>query len=127
MEVKPIRNDADHLGALREIEGLWGAREGTAEGDRLDVLVILAEAYERQNHVIDPPYPVEAIRFRLDQLGRTTRSLIGVIGDRKTVADVMGEKRPLTLAMIRRLHESLGIPADILIRRPGRRFRLPAA
>lgn len=127
MEVKPIRSEADHDRVLKEIERLWGAEEGTKQGDLLDVLMVLAEAYERQNHLIDSPTPVAAIRFRLDQEGLTTRALIGIIGDKDTVADVMREKRPLTLAMIRRLHETLGIPADVLIRRTGRGYRLPAA
>ncbi len=118
MQIKPIRTKADHERTLREIERLWGAREGTPEGDRLDVLATLAEAYEQKHFPIDPPDPIEAIRFRLEQQGLDPRALIGVIGGRSRVYEVMQGKRALSLAMIRRLHERFGIPAELLIRPP---------
>jgi HTH-type transcriptional regulator/antitoxin HigA len=116
MEIKPIRSHADHERALLEIQRLWGAKEGTAEGDRLDVLVTLVDAYETEHFPIDPPDPIEAIRFRLEQQGLDRSALIGVIGGRSRVYEVMNGKRALSLEMIRRLHERFGIPADVLIR-----------
>jgi len=125
MDIKPIRNDADHERALLEIQRLWGAKEGTSKGDRLDVLVTLVDAYESQHFPIDPPDPIEAIRFRLEQQGLDPSALVGVIGGRSRVYEVMQRKRALSLQMIRRLHERFGIPAEVLIRpvrpRPRRR------
>lgn len=115
MQVKPIRNNTDHVEALNEIEKLWGAAPGTAEGDRLDVLITLVEAYERERFPIDLPDPVEAIKFRLEQQGKDYRALIGVIGQRTRVYEVMRRDRPLSLGMIRKLHERLHIPAEVLI------------
>ncbi len=122
MEIKPIRTKADYERALREIERLWGAREGTPDGDRLDVLATLVDAYEQKHFPIDPPDPVDAIRFRLEQQGLDARALVGVIGGRSRVYEVMHRKRALSLEMIRRLHQRFGIPADVLIR-PTRRRR----
>jgi HTH-type transcriptional regulator/antitoxin HigA len=116
MEIKPIRTEADHQRALHEIEGLWGAKSGTPECDRLDVLTTLVEAYEQKHFPFDPPDPIEAIRFRLEQQGLDTRALIGIIGSRSRVYEVMERKRSLSLEMIRRLHERFGIPAEVLIR-----------
>jgi len=116
MEIKPIRTNADHERALREIQRLWGAKEGTADGDRLDVLATLVDAYEQKHFPIDAPEPIEAIRFRLEQQGLDERALVGVIGGRSRVYEVMQRKRPLSLDMIRRLNERFGIPAEVLIR-----------
>jgi HTH-type transcriptional regulator / antitoxin HigA len=116
MEIKPIRGKADHERALKEIERLWGARQGTPDGDKLDVLVTLVEAYEEQHFPIDPPDPIEAIRFRLEQQGLDARALVGIIGSRSRVFEVMQGKRALSLEMIRRLHQRFGIPAEVLIR-----------
>jgi HTH-type transcriptional regulator/antitoxin HigA len=116
MEIKPIRTKADYEGALREIERVWGAKEGTPEGDRLDVLTTLVEAYEQKHFPMDAPDPIEAIRFRLEQQGLDHRALVGVIGGRSRVYEVMKRKRALSLEMIRRLHEKFGIPAEVLIR-----------
>ncbi len=117
MEIKPIRNEADYEAALREVERLWGAKAGTTGGDRLDVLTTLIEAYERNHFTVDAPDPIEAIRFRLEQQGLDYRALIGVIGGRSRVYEVMHRKRGLSLDMIRRLHERFGIPAEVLIRK----------
>lgn len=116
MDIKPIRNEADYEAALREIERLWGAKEGTPQGDRLDVLTTLVEAYEREHFPIDAPDPIEAIRFRLEQQGLDQRALVGVIGGRSRVYEVMHRKRALSLEMIRRLNKRFGIPAEVLIR-----------
>jgi HTH-type transcriptional regulator / antitoxin HigA len=127
MEIKPIRSNADHERALREIQRLWGAQEGTAEGDRLDVLATLVDAYENEHFPMDPPDPIEAIRFRLEQQGLDTSALVGVIGGRSRVYEVMQRKRALSLEMIRRLNERFGIPAEILIRPIRARRRRRAA
>ena len=124
MEIKPIRNGADHEAALRRIEELWGAPPESSEGDELDVLATLTEAYEREHYPIDRPDPIEAIKFRLEQTGKDFRALVGVIGQRTRVYEVMRGARPLSLNMIRNLHRKLEIPADILIqseRKPPRR------
>lgn len=124
MEIKPIRNQADYESALRRIEALWGASIGTSDGDELDVLVTLAEAFEREHFPFDQPDPIEAIKFRLEQTGRDFRALIGVIGQRTRVYEVMRGARPLSLNMIRNLHHKLEIPAEVLIqsaRKPARR------
>ena len=115
-EVKPIRSTADHEAALAEVERLWGAKAGTPEGDRLDVLATLIDAYEAEHVPIDPPDPVEAIRFRMEQQGLTRKELEGIIGTRTRIAEVLNRKRGLSIAMIRRLHERLGISAEVLIR-----------
>ena len=116
MEIRPIKNGKDHDQALRQIERLWGARKGTAGGDRLDVLLTLVEDYEQKHFPIDPPNPIDAIRFRLEQKGLDQRALIGVIGNRTRVYEVLRGDRRLSLAMIRRLHKRFGIPAEVLIR-----------
>ena len=123
MEIKPIRNDRDHDRALREIERRWGAAVGTPKGDRLDVLLALVDAYERTRHPVDPPDPIDALRFRMEQQGLGPRALIGVIGSRTRVYEVLRGARSLSLPMIRRLHERFGIPAEVLIRpvKKGRR------
>ncbi|HXN14038.1 MAG TPA: hypothetical protein VN865_13070 [Candidatus Acidoferrales bacterium] len=116
MEIKPIRTELDYERMLREVEGLMDAKPGTAEEDRLDVLATLVEAYEEKHFPIDPPDPIEAIRFRLEQQGLDPSALVGVIGGRSRVHEVMHRKRALSLEMIRRLHERFGIPAEVLIR-----------
>ncbi len=116
MEIKPIKNAAGHEAALGEIEKLWGAAKGSPRGDRLDVLLTLVEAYERERHVIHPPDPLDAIRFRLEQAGLGVSALVGVIGSRTRVYEVLRGDRALTLPMIRNLNRKLGIPAEVLIR-----------
>jgi len=115
-ELKPIRIEADYRRAMAELERLWGAKSGTREGDRLDVLATLVEAYERQHYPMDPPDPIDAIQFRMEQQGLTRKDLEPLIGSRARVAEVMNRKRALSIEMIRRLHEHLGISADVLIR-----------
>ena len=115
-EVRPIRSDADHQRAMSEVERLWGAKSGTPEGDRLDVLATLIDAYESQCAPIDPPDPVEAIKFRMEQMGLTRRDLEPAIGSRARVSEVLNRKRELSLGMIRRLHSQFGISASVLIR-----------
>jgi HTH-type transcriptional regulator/antitoxin HigA len=115
-ELKPIRTKADHKKALAELERLWGARSGTPRGDRLDVLATLIEAYEARHYPMDPPDPIEAIQFRMEQQGLSRKDLEPLIGTRARVAEVMNRRRSLSIDMIRRLHVQLGISADVLIR-----------
>jgi HTH-type transcriptional regulator / antitoxin HigA len=116
-ELKPIRTKADYKAALAEVERLWGSKSGTPKGDRLDVLATLIDVYENQHYPMDPPDPIEAIQFRMEQLGLTRKDLEPLIGTRARVAEVMNRKRSLSIDMIRRLHQQLGISADVLIRR----------
>jgi HTH-type transcriptional regulator / antitoxin HigA len=126
-ELKPIRSEADYERSLAEVERLWGARSGTPEGDRLDVLATLIDAYEAEHYPMDPPDPIEAIKFRMEQQGLTRKDLEPMIGTRTRVAEVLNRKRGLSISMIRRLHARLGISADVLIRPSlGKRSRTPA-
>jgi len=115
MGIKPIRTEADYERALRRVEELWDSPNGSPGSDELDVLATLIDAYEGKHYPIDLPDPIEAIRFRLDQRGESLQSLIGVIGQRTRVYEVMRGARPLSLGMIRNLHEKLGVPAEVLI------------
>jgi HTH-type transcriptional regulator/antitoxin HigA len=121
-EIRPIRTSADHRAAMAEVEKLWGAKSGTPQGDRLDVLATLIDAYETRHYPIDAPDPIAAIKFRMEQQGFTRKDLIPLIGTRTRVAEVLNGKRNLSIAMIRRLHAALGISAEVLIR-PSRRDR----
>src|SRR3954468_16942198 len=116
MDIKPIKNQRDYRRTLREIETLMNARRNTPEGDRLDVLVTLVEAWEAKHYPLDLPDAVEAIRHHMEQNSLAPRDLVPFIGTRNRVYEVLSRKRPLTLAMVRRLHEKLGIPAESLIK-----------
>ncbi len=115
-EIKPIRSEPDYEAAVAEVERLWGARAGTREGDRLDVLATLIDAYEAEHYLIDPPDPIEAIKFRMEQQGLSRKDLEGILGSRTRIAEVLNRRRGLSINMIRRLHDELGISADVLIR-----------
>jgi HTH-type transcriptional regulator / antitoxin HigA len=121
MEINPIRTKADYRAALREIESLMAAGRDTPEGERLDVLVTLVEAYEDRQYPLALPDPVEAIKFHMEQKGMTPKDLVPMIGRINRVYEVLSRRRPLTLAMIQRLHRELGIPAESLIKQPERR------
>ena len=118
MDIRPIRTDADYKSTLKVISRLMQSDPelGTPEGDRLDVLTTLVQAYEAKHFPIDLPDPVEAIKFRMEQGGLTAKDLEPMIGRRNRVYEVLNRKRPLTLPMIRKLHQQLGIPAESLIR-----------
>src|SRR6202162_2913297 len=115
-DVKPIRTKKDYEAALAEVERLWGAKSKTPDGDRLDVLATLIDAYENEHYPMDPPDPIEAIKFRMEQQGLSRKDLEPLIGTRTRVAEVLNRKRSLSIAMIRRLHSRLGISAEVLIR-----------
>jgi HTH-type transcriptional regulator/antitoxin HigA len=115
MEIKPIRNEQDYRNALSRVEALWDCPKPSPECDELDVLATLVEAYEREHYPIDLPDPIEAIRFRLEQQGKHTPDLVGIIGQRTRVYEVLSGKRSLSLQMIRNLQAKLDIPAHVLI------------
>ena len=118
MNIKPIKTKADYRAALKAVEALMGAKANTADGERLDVLVTLIEAYERKHFPLELPDPVEAIKFQMDQKGLTPKDLEPMIGRLNRVYEILNHKRPLTLKMIWKLHRGLDIPAESLIRQP---------
>ncbi|MEQ1778256.1 MAG: transcriptional regulator [Nitrosomonas sp.] len=118
MDIKPIKTDADYRAALKEVESLMMAEPNTPEGEKLDILVTLIEAYERKNFPLDLPDPVEAIKFEMEQKGLTIKDLEPMIGKSNRVYEVLNRKRALTLRMIQKLHQELGIPAESLINQP---------
>lgn len=120
MDIKPIKTNRDYRRVLAEIEGLMHAKRNTPEGDRLDVLVTLVEAWEAKHHPLDLPDSVAAIEHHMENRGLAPRDLVPFIGSRNRVYEVLSRKRPLTLAMVRRLHEGLGIPAESLIKASGK-------
>src|SRR6266567_1116801 len=116
MDIRPIKTQQDYRRILKEIEGLMNAKRNTPQGDRLDVLVTLVESWEAKHYPLDLPDAIEAIKYHMDQKGLAPRDLIPFIGSRNRVYEVLSRKRPLTLAMVRRLHAGLGIPAESLIK-----------
>jgi len=114
MNIRPIKTEADYDEALVAIERLWGAKPGTPNGDALDVLLVLTENYEAKHHPIDPPDPVEAIKFRMEQMNLSRKDLEPLIGPRGRVAEVINRRRALSLEMIRKLHRKLHIPLESL-------------
>ena len=118
--IAPIRTERDYEAALAMIEGLMDAEAGTKEGDRLDVLVTLVEAYEARHWAIDPPDPIDAIKLRLEQRGLSRRYLEKIVGSSGRVSEILNRKRSLSVEMMRRLHAELDIPAASFLRRPKR-------
>jgi len=116
MEIKPIKTRKDYEAALGAVEQLMGARRNTPEGDRLDVLVTLIEAYEARHFALDLPDPVAAIKLVMEQRSLTVKDLVPFIGQPNRVYEILSHKRPLTMAMAWKLHRGLGIPAESLIR-----------
>jgi HTH-type transcriptional regulator/antitoxin HigA len=113
--VKPVRTEAEHDAALVEIQNLWGSAPGTAKGDKLDVLIALVESYERRQPQMKAADPIELIRFQMQERGLQNSDLAHVIGPANRVSEVLNRRRPLTLDMIRRLQEKLGLPASALV------------
>jgi HTH-type transcriptional regulator/antitoxin HigA len=114
--LKPIKTRADYEAAVAAMKRLWGAKSGTPDGDRLDILATLVDTYEALHFPMDPPDPIEAIKFRMEQQGLTRKDLEEILGTRTRVAEVLNRRRGLSINMIRRLHEKLGISAEVLIR-----------
>ena len=115
MEISPIKNKRDYRRTLKEIDGLMSAKRNTLEGDRLDILVTLIEAWEAKHYPMDLPDPVEAIKYHMELDGLSPKDLVPFIGSRNRVYEILNRKRPLTLRMISQLHKGLGIPAESLI------------
>lgn len=115
MDIRPIKSERDYERTLGRIEQLMDAKPGSKSGDELDVLTVLVEAYEAKRYPVYPPNPIEAVKFRMDQLGMTRKDLEAVIGGRGRVSEVLSKKRRLTLPMIRRLHRALRIPLESLV------------
>jgi len=115
MTIKPIKTERDYRKALKEIENLWDAKPNTSMGDRLDVLVTLVEAHEQKHYKVDPPDPIEAIKFRMEQLDLKPSDLAKILGGRSRVSEVLNRKRKLTVEMMRSLRKHLAIPAESLL------------
>ncbi len=115
MDIRPIKTEQDYNFALQRIEVLWGAKKDTPEGDELDLLVTLVESYEMRHYPIAPPDPIDAIKFRMEQMGMTKTDMIRYLGSQSRVSEILNRKRGLTLNMIKSLYRELKIPAKVLL------------
>lgn len=115
MEIKPIKTEQDYNKALERLELIFDAKKDTPEGDELEVLGILIDRYENENFPIDLPDPIEAIKFRMEQMGYNQNDLAQIVGLKSRASEILNRKRKLSLEMIRKLHEALHIPTDVLI------------
>lgn len=115
MEIKPIKTEQDYQKSIKRIEGLWGAKKNTSEGDELDLLCTLVESYEMAHYPIAPPDPIDAILFRMEQMGMNESDMAKYFGSQKSVNEVLGRKKQLTLKMVKSLYKGLRIPAEILL------------
>jgi len=115
MDIRPIKTESDYTEAIHRIEMLWGAKKDTREGDELDLLCTLVESYEMAHYPIAPPDPIDAIVFRMEQMGMTKTDMAKYLGSQSRVSEVLGRKRPLTLKMVKSLYKGLKIPAEILL------------
>lgn len=115
MKIKVIKTEKEHKAALKAIESLWNAKPGTGQGDTLELLAALVEAYEEKKHAILPPHPIAAIKFRMEQDGLDNSDLAKIVGGRNRASEILHKKRGLSLEMIRNLHKKLHIPAESLL------------
>ena len=115
MEIKPIKTENDYFKSLKSVEALWGSKRDTPEGDELDLLVTIIEAYEMKHYPIAPPDPIDAIKFRMEQMGMTKTDLAKYLGSQSRVSEVLSRKRKLTLKMVKSLYKGLKISAEILL------------
>ncbi len=115
MNIKPIKTEKDYMNSIRRVEALWGAKRDSSEGDELDLLITLVEAYEMKHYPIAPPDPIDAIKFRMEQLGMTRADMVKYLGSQSRVSEILNRKRGLTLKMVKSLHKGLKIPAEILL------------
>ncbi len=115
MDIRPIKTEQDYMTAVSRIEKLWGSKKDTPEGDELDLLVTLVESYEIKHYPIVPPDPIDAIKFRMEQMGMTKADMIPYLGSQSRVSEILNRKRGLTLGMIKSLYKGLNIPAEILL------------
>jgi HTH-type transcriptional regulator/antitoxin HigA len=115
MDIRPIKTEHDYMTAMSRIEKLWGSKKDTPEGDELDLLVTLVESYEVKHYPIAPPDPIDAIKFRMEQMGMTKTDMVPYLGSQSRVSEILNRKRGLTLGMIKSLYKGLNIPAEILL------------
>ena len=115
MNIKPIKNEADYKNALKRVDELWEARPKTEEGNELEILAILIENHEKDRYKISPPSPIEAIKFRMEQLGLKKTDLAEYLGGRNRSTEILKKKRNLSIRMMRSLHQRLKIPAESLL------------
>jgi HTH-type transcriptional regulator/antitoxin HigA len=115
MEIKPIKTEKDYNMSIKSIEKLWGAKRDTPEGDELDLLCTLVESYEMKHYPIAPPDPIDAIKFRMEQMGMTKADMVKYLGSQSRVSEILNGKRRLTLKMVKSLYKGLKIPAEILL------------
>ncbi|MFO7671773.1 MAG: transcriptional regulator [Bacteroidales bacterium] len=115
MDIRPIKTEQDYDSAIRRIEELWGAKRDTTEGDEFDLLVTLVESFEIKHYPIAPPDPIDAIKFRMEQMGMTKADMVQYLGSQSRVSEILSRKRGLTLSMIKSLYKGLKIPAEILL------------
>lgn len=115
MDIKPIKTETDYQDALKRLEMIFDALPNTAEGDELEVLGVLIDNYEKINSPIDMPDPIEAIKFRMEQLNYNNHDLAQIIGLKSRVSEILNKKRKLSINMIRKLHTALSIPTDVLV------------
>jgi len=115
MEIRPIKTEQDYNSAIKRIEELWGAKKDTSKGDELDLLVTLVESYEMKHYPIAPPDPIDAIKFRMEQMGMTKDDMIKYLGSQSRVSEILNRKRKLTLKMVKSLYKGLKIPAETLL------------
>ena len=115
MEIRPIKTDQDYSSAIKRIEELWGAKKDTPKGDELDLLATLVESYEMKHYPIAPPDPIDAIKFRMEQMGMTNDDMVKYLGSQSRVSEILNRKRKLTLKMVKSLYKGLKIPAEILL------------
>ncbi|MCH7403472.1 type II toxin-antitoxin system HigA family antitoxin [Belliella kenyensis] len=115
MNIRPIKTEEDYQASLSRIEALWGVKKDTPEGDELDLLVTLVESYELKHYPIAPPDPVDAIKFRMEQMGMSSADMVKYLGSQSRVSEILNRKRKLTLGMIKSLYKDLKIPAEILL------------
>lgn len=115
MDIRPIKTEKDYNDSIKRIEELWGAKKDTPQGDELDLLVTLVESYEIKLYPIAPPDPVDAIKFRMEQMNMTKADMVKYLGSQSRVSEVLNRKRKLTLGMVKSLYKGLRIPAEILL------------
>src|SRR5690554_6656987 len=115
MKIKPIRNEKDYQEALHRLEDIFDAKQGTKAGDELEILSILIDRYENENFPIEMPDPIEAIKFRMEQMGMKQKDLAKLVGFKSRVSEILNKKRKLTLSMIRKLNTTLHIPTEVLV------------
>jgi len=115
MEIKPVKTEQDYNMSIKRIEELWGAKIDTPEGDELDLLCTLVESYEMKHYPIAPPDPIDAIKFRMEQMGMTKADMVKYLGSQSRVSEILNGKRRLTLRMVKSLYKGLKIPAEILL------------